>query len=95
MSYYRITDCEGKLKDATLEEWAKWFDSKDRIIGKTFIGDILVSTICLGINHGYLGKVLWFETMIFSGEFSEFQERYETFEEAKIGHEEAVRKVMG
>jgi hypothetical protein len=50
-----------------------------------------VSTVFLSINHGYMGTDLWFETMIFGGEHDDFQERYETWEEAEAGHARAVQ----
>jgi len=47
-----------------------------------------VSTVFLELNHGFGGKSLWYETMIFlEGDVRcEFMERYETKEEAKRGH---------
>jgi hypothetical protein len=55
-----------------------------------------VSTVFLGIDHNYSleGPPVLFETMIFvDGPLSEFQERYCTWEEAKRGHERALRKL--
>lgn len=79
----------------SLEQWAKWFgDSEGRRIGLTHIGDITVSTVCLGLDHSFgHGRPLWYETMIFGGDHDEFQERYETLEEAKVGHDAAVAMV--
>jgi hypothetical protein len=56
---------------------------------------ILISTVFLGLNHGHgnSNRDLWFETMIFGGEHSEYQERYETWDEAQAGHDRAVGMV--
>lgn len=77
-----------------LFEWAKWFETADRQIDVSQVGGYMISTIFLGIDHGFGGRPLWFETMVFGGEkfwrdyFEEqYMERYETFDEAKAGHE--------
>jgi hypothetical protein len=55
--------------------------------------DVMVSTVNLSIDHGYDGKPLWYETMVFpriDDEISDFgdlhSDRYETEDEAKAGH---------
>jgi len=83
----------GKPKDVPLMEWGRWMETGNRRIGKTKIGDVEVSTVFLGLDHGFGGKTLLFETMIFGGKYDEWCERYETMEEAKKGHAKAVKKV--
>lgn len=52
--------------------------------------NISVSTVFLGIDHGYGdGAPVLFETMIFGGKHHEWQQRYCTWEEAELGHQEA------
>jgi hypothetical protein len=52
-----------------------------------------VSTVFLGLNHSFDdGKPLWFETMIFNGPLDGYQTRAETYKEALLQHEEALRK---
>lgn len=54
-----------------------------------------VSTVQLPIDHGFGGKPLWFETMVFPSPADSTDldcERYETEEEALKGHEEMVKK---
>lgn len=73
------------------------FDLKTKVEykGETYI----VSTIDLGIDHNFgMGKPLYYETMIFlenedykNNEFSDFQLRYSTEEEARISHENIVK----
>ena len=78
----------------SIEEWAKWFEeaSKNNADGRRVAEDIFyktqVSTVFLGIGHGWGGKILLFETMIFSDnkKINNYQERYRTWEEAERGH---------
>lgn len=72
--------------------WAEWFETADRIIERTDLGDIRVSTVFLGIDHDFSmeGPPLIFETMIFGGPHNEEQWRYSTLEQARAGHAAAV-----
>jgi hypothetical protein len=69
------------------------------IVAKSQIGDILVSTVWLGIDHNFGGRFgsrpLIFETMVFSGAESEEIEmrRYATEDDARAGHAEVVDEV--
>jgi hypothetical protein len=91
--YYKLNGKEVVECDNLLD-WAKWYETADRIVKKDKIGDAEVSTVFLGLNHGWDGKILLFETMIFGGEFDDFQDRYETWEEAEIGHQKAIEKIL-
>lgn len=60
--------------------------------------DVLVSTVYLEINHGFLDKDLWYETMVFveyiEGNMqSRCINRYETEEQAIAGHNETLELV--
>jgi hypothetical protein len=50
--------------------------------------DVYVSTVWLGINYNFIdaGPPIIFETMVFGGEYDEWQWRYETEAEARAGH---------
>jgi len=76
-------------------EWAQWFESvkEERIVAKTKIGDIEVSTVFLGLDHSYNGKPLLFETMIFGGPLDQEMDRYTTWDEAVAGHAVMVERV--
>jgi hypothetical protein len=82
--------------DVTDELWARvaedWLGppSKNRR-GEDQKGTIHVSTVFLGIDHGFgeAAPVL-FETMVFGGELDLFQDRYATWNEAVAGHRLAV-----
>lgn len=52
-----------------------------------------VSTVFLGIDHGFNGSLILFETMIFGGEHDESCSRYSTWAEAEAGHKKWVEKV--
>jgi len=56
--------------------------------------DVHVSTVFLGMDHQWGdGPPLLFETMVFGGDFDEWQYRYATLEEAIAGHYRAVTMV--
>lgn len=74
-------------------EWGKWFATANRHVGNIEKNGIHVSTVFLGIDYGFHGTPLWFETMIFGGEHDQFQERYETWEQAEAGHKRALKLV--
>lgn len=76
----------------SFEEWVQWsskgFKAPKRI-AQDFFNDnqVNVSTVFLGIDHGFFGnKSLWFETMVFGGPMNGYQDRYESWEEAMEGH---------
>lgn len=78
-------------------EWAKWFENvENRIVKKTTIRDIEVSTVFLGLDHSFFSdkKPILFETMIFGGEQEGYQERYSTWAEAEEGHQKACEMVV-
>lgn len=65
-------------------------------IGSDTVGDAWVSTVWLGMDHGFWMdrneeyKPVIFETMVFGGEHDQWQARYCTEEEAIAGHRMAV-----
>lgn len=77
------------------DKWAAFMSSDARVVAKTTVGDILISTVFLGINHDYWGgPPLLFETMIFGGHegVDEDQQRCSTWEQAEAKHAAAVQK---
>lgn len=76
------------------------FDWETRFDLKTEVNGYVVSTVDLGIDHSFgIGEPLYYETMIIkkNGEKIDFMDlyckRYSTEEQARIGHEEAVKMV--
>ncbi|MNF56551.1 hypothetical protein D3C84_380410 [compost metagenome] len=82
---------------ATLLEWAAFYQTADRHVGNTKIGRIWISTVFLGIDHGYDPRQppVLFETMVFGGgELHETMIRYATWAEAEAGHNDMVEVVQ-
>jgi len=74
--------------------WGKFMENTERIVDNTEIGDVVVSTVFLGLDHQYgVGEPLLFETMIFGGVHDQYQERYSTWDEAVKGHAFACEMV--
>lgn len=87
----------GEVIPATALEWGLWFENNDnRRVAETDVGDVAVSTVCLGLNHAVRSvRPIIFETMIFGGEYDESQWRYSTLEEAVAGHNIVVECLRG
>lgn len=81
-------------KEITLEEWAiKHNDWNYKRVKQTDIGDIKISTVWLGLDHGFeTNGPLIFETMVFGlpQEEGEPQIRYKTLQGAAQGHDAMV-----
>lgn len=89
----------GKIpsKEPDILKWGEWMERSDRHIGNDMIRDnIQISTVFLGLDHNWSGgNPILFETMIFGGLHDGYQERYYSWEEAEIGHKEALKLVTG
>ncbi len=93
-------------KPISIEESGAVFVDPDRVVARTDVGLVTVSTVFLVIDHriGFLDPdgppILW-ETMIFQGldedhaieEFADYQERYTSRALAEFGHAVAVNAV--
>lgn len=93
-----ILDGKNPVKCDDLIEWAMWFEKANRHVSVTNLpDDVRVSTVFLGLDHSFgfgSGKPILFETMIFGGEQDGFCERYETWDEAEVGHQKAIELVF-
>lgn len=77
-----------------ITRWAMWYETADRTVAKTDIDGVRVSTVFLGYNHGFWhGEKLFFETMIFGGQFDQECMRCETWQQAEAQHREACEMV--
>jgi hypothetical protein len=97
----------GEAYPVSMEEFVASgaFESDDRVIAKTVgdcvLGEILISTVFLGINHSFGGSkpVLW-ETMGFMPSHTgrdtieDSEDRYTSLEEALAGHKRIARQVF-
>jgi hypothetical protein len=99
-----ILDKDGNpVPERNFLKWAMWLefshlspDKDNRIIAKDYIGEVHISTVFLGLDHGWDGgKPLLWETMIFGGDHDSYQRRYTSREDAEEGHRAAIRLVEG
>ena len=86
--------------------WGRWMEDHDRKVARTRIGNLIVSTVFLGLDHSHgRGEPLLFETMCFRDKNrnpksavedgdSPF-DRYCTYEDALIGHNKIVESLGG
>ena len=75
--------------------WGEWFQTADRVISRTEVGASVVSTVFLGLDHGWGGRPLLFETMVFTdGDVEgDFTRRCSTWLEAEAQHAAVVEQV--
>ena len=96
MARYKLVGKKTILAVNLAEVRASWVD-ENRIVAKTFIGEIEVSTVFLVLDHRFHdidpGPPILFETIIFGGSLDKEETRYSTWKEAKAGHLETVSRV--
>jgi len=75
------------------EEEEPWTNKR---VGNTNVGELLVSTVWMGLNHAFgAGPPLIFETMVFGlDDGDELMFRYSTLEEAEAGHLRVVNRLV-
>lgn len=89
-----ILDGHEAIEEPDLMKWAKWFESCERRVDDSRIGDVRISTVFLGIDHSFGdGTRLLFETMIFGGKHDECCDRCETWDQAVQMHKDACELV--
>jgi hypothetical protein len=89
---YYVMSKTGRTRRVKLMAWSKWFEKnylKRQIARDEFPGGV-VSTVFLGIDHGFGGPPQLFETMIFTHKkkapLNNYSRRYSTIEQARKGH---------
>jgi hypothetical protein len=66
----------------------------ERIIERTFFGEVMVSTVFLTFDHSFeSNQPLLFETLVFGGEFDGLMNRYFDYDSAVEGHKVICDKV--
>jgi hypothetical protein len=97
MSWYILTT-DNKPVAVSVREASKWIEENPtkKQIGFDILEDensneISVSTVFLGLDRSWNNKglILW-ETMIFGGINDQYQERYNSYEDALEGHQRAI-----
>ena len=75
-----------------LMAWARWFEHHDRLVARTNVLDIVISTVFLGLDHSFgCGPPQLYETLVSGGEHDGMMRRYATREDAQAGHIEIER----
>lgn len=76
-------------------EWGRCFENQDsRKVAQTTLGDVMVSTVFLGIDHSFgCGPPILFETMVFGGKLDQEQDRCSTWEQAEAMHKAMCERV--
>jgi hypothetical protein len=94
-----IQDEHGEPVETDLYTWAAWFENADnRVIAhdrdESGTRDILVSTIFLGLDHGFgEGPPILWETMVLKDGGSDvYCERYTSRADALAGHRAVCRR---
>lgn len=86
-------DRDGKA--LTLRQWVEHTEDLAYLrVDRTVIGDVVVSTVWLGVNtdlHGEAPRI--FETMVFGGEYSEQSWETSTEADARLLHDAVVTAV--
>lgn len=86
-----------ETRQVTTEEYFAWLSGPGeecRIIKQNHVGDIFISTVFLGLDHGFGSDIpILFETMVFGGVYDQERVRYATYEEAEQSHKETVEKI--
>jgi hypothetical protein len=83
------------IKCGDIVAWGEWLGANNNQVARTVRGDLVVSTVFLGINYAERDDLPpeLFETMIFRDGEEAGMWRYSTWEEAEEGHEAACLAV--
>jgi hypothetical protein len=91
-TYYKLI---GRIAvPCDVAEFSPWFATSidQRIVGKTAVGPMVVSTVFIGLDHNFGGgDPHLFETLVFDDGDNQIVARYHTWDEAERGHAVAVR----
>jgi hypothetical protein len=92
MSDFYILDADHNLIATDVVTWAEWFnDPGNRRVAETELGNVLISTVCLGLDHNFFGLTpLLFETMVFVKDDGHETYRCSTWAQAEAQHAEVV-----
>ena len=89
---YYILENRVPVRVGNIDEWFRLCTPTMKRVDETFINDVHISTVFLGMDHSFGGGTpVLFETMIFGGKLNDYQWRYTTWDEAIEGHQKAVQ----
>lgn len=78
----------------SLEEWSDWFERADRRVGETWLDDVRISTVFLGLCSLGEREPLLFETAVFVSDSVHRMGRYSVWEEAEAGHADMMNLIQ-
>lgn len=98
MGQYILNEQGEAVEEKDLMKWGQWLEDHvydRRLAYQMTPGGAIVSTVFLGLDHnwGDGDPVLW-ETMIFGGRYNNYQRRYQSKDQALLGHYEAYQKAL-
>jgi hypothetical protein len=96
MKRYILNESGDPVEESDIFKWSQWLNETKRRVALDERDGVRVSTIFLGTDYSYNGDdpVFW-ETMIFGGEFSEEQERCGgSRKDAEAMHARIIAKVF-
>ena len=73
--------------------WCKWFGKANRTVKDTYVGNVHVSTVFMGIDHLGVVPPKVFETAVYKCDLHLKTIRHSTWTEALIGHDDMVKKI--
>jgi hypothetical protein len=92
-----LDEAGNPVPEHDLIKWARWFETADRRVALTQVGEKVVSTVFLGLDHSHGGpNPLLFETLVFPNSQDMREEdgrRYTYREDALKGHAEFVARL--
>lgn len=89
-----VLDGTTPVPEPDLNKWGDWLETANRVVQQDDVGDAWVSTVFLGVDHGwYDGPPVLFETMIFGGPRDQETHRYCTWDEAEAGHKQILEEL--
>jgi hypothetical protein len=93
---YILDDDGNPRPEPNLIKWAMWFEKTDRSVAQTKIGEAVVSTVFLGVDHNFnpTGPPILWETMVFGGALDQEMNRCAgSKEQAEAMHTDMVDRV--
>ena len=98
MIYYMLDDDGNVIATDNVDLWGNFMESGKRQIALTHIGEVMISTVFLGIDHAFMspGPPVVFETMCFwdgNSALDNEMYRYTSKEAALVGHDKMCERV--
>jgi hypothetical protein len=91
-----ILDGKTPIVEPNIREWDAWMKIADhRTVLRSKIGEVIISTVFLGLDHSFSGgPPILFETLVFGGQLDQEMTRCSTWEDAEIMHKLMCERVI-